>query len=127
VPPLTVVQTGFGRVDFQIVVSVPLSGGFGPPQGQHRLRPQQAEMVKGYVGKFAEVTEKAKSKSGTMNLQSVKPDPSGSILQGDPGRRLLDVRMFKTQGSAKTFEKVRHEFYLPRAVSRLKNYFFGET
>jgi osmotically-inducible protein OsmY len=67
------------------------------------------KMVKDYVGKFAEVTGEAKSKSGTMNLQSVKPEPSGSIPQGDPGRRLLDVRMFKTQGSAKTFEKVRHE------------------
>jgi osmotically-inducible protein OsmY len=67
------------------------------------------KMVKDYVGKFAEVTGEAKLKSGTMNLQSVKPEPSENIPQGDPGRRLLDVRMFKTQGGAKTAEKVRHE------------------
>ena len=67
------------------------------------------KMVKDYVGKFAEVTGELKLKSGTMKLQSVKPEEGSSIPQGAPGRKLLDVRTFKTPASAKTFEKVRHE------------------
>ena len=67
------------------------------------------KMVKDLVGKFAEVTGEAKVKSGTIKLQSVKPEEPGSIPQGDPARKLLDVRMSRTKGSAHTFEKVRHE------------------
>ena len=67
------------------------------------------KMVKDYVGKFAEVTGEAKVKSGTIKLQSVKPEEASSIPQGDPARLLLDVRTYRTQGSAATFEKIRHE------------------
>jgi hypothetical protein len=66
------------------------------------------KMVKDHVGKFAQVTGEAKSKSGTMKLQSVNPEEASSIPQGDPARKLLDVRTFKTTGD-KPFEKVRHE------------------
>jgi hypothetical protein len=67
------------------------------------------KMVKELVGKFAEVTGEAKLKSGTIKLQSVKPEESSSIPQGDPARTLLDVRTYEAKGSAHTFEKVRHE------------------
>ena len=67
------------------------------------------KMVKDHVGKFAEVSGEAKVKSGTIKLQSVKPEEASSIPQGDPARLLLDVRTYRTQGSAATFEKVRHE------------------
>ena len=67
------------------------------------------KMVKDHVGKLAEVTGEAKVKSGTIKLQSVKPEEASSIPQGDPARLLLDVRTYRTQGSAATFEKVRHE------------------
>jgi osmotically-inducible protein OsmY len=67
------------------------------------------KMVKDLVGKFAEVTGEAKLKSGTIKLQSVKAEEPGSIPEGDPARKLLDVRMSRTKGSAQTFEKVRHE------------------
>jgi osmotically-inducible protein OsmY len=67
------------------------------------------KMVKDRIGKFAEVTGEIKLKSGEMKLQDVKPLESGSIPPGDPSRKLLDVRTFKTQGSAQVFEKVRHE------------------
>jgi len=67
------------------------------------------KMVKDLVGKFAEVTGEIKLKSGTIKLQSVKPEESSSIPQGDPARILLDVRMYKAKGSPQTFEKVRHE------------------
>jgi osmotically-inducible protein OsmY len=75
------------------------------------------KMVKDLVGKFAEVTGEAKLKSGTIKLQSVKPEESSSIPQGDPARRLLDVRMFQIKGSAHTFEKVRHELAMMPYIS----------
>ena len=67
------------------------------------------KMVKDHVGKLAEVTGEAKVKSGTIKLQSVKPEEASSIPQGDPARILLDVRTFRTPRSAGIFEKVRHE------------------
>ena len=67
------------------------------------------KMVKDHVGKLAEVTGEAKVNSGTMKLQSVKIEEASSIPPGDPARILLDVRTYRTQGSAGTFEKVRHE------------------
>jgi len=66
------------------------------------------KMVSAHVGKFAEVTGEAKLKAGTIKLQSVKPEESTSIPQGDPARRLLDVRTYRTRDAA-TFEKIRHE------------------
>ena len=65
-------------------------------------------MVKDHVGRFAEVTREVKVSSGTIKVQSLKPEEEASIPQGDPARALLDVRMFRTQGTANTFEKVRH-------------------
>jgi hypothetical protein len=67
------------------------------------------KMVKDRIGKFAEVTGEIKLKSGELKLQDVKPLEPGNIPAGDPSRKLLDVRTFKTQGSAGTFEKIRHE------------------
>jgi len=67
------------------------------------------KMVKDQVGKLAEVSGEAKVKSGTIKLQSVKPEEASGIPQGDPARALLDVRTYRTQGSAATYEKVRHE------------------
>ena len=67
------------------------------------------KMVKDHVGKFAEVTGEAKLKSGTIKIQSVKPEEASSIPEGSPARRLLDVRTYRTKGSKNVFEKVRHE------------------
>jgi hyperosmotically inducible protein len=67
------------------------------------------KMVKDHVGKLAEVSGEANVKSGTIKLQTVKPEEASSISQGDPARLLLDVRTYRTKGSAATFEKVRHE------------------
>jgi hypothetical protein len=66
-------------------------------------------MVKDHVGKIAQVTGETKVKSGTIKLQSVTPEESTSIPQGDPARKLLDVRTYRTKDAEKTFEKVRHE------------------
>jgi osmotically-inducible protein OsmY len=75
------------------------------------------KMVKDHVGKFAEITGEAKAKNGTIKLESVKPEEATSIPQGDPARRLLDVRTFKNKGSADDFEKVRHELAMMPYIS----------
>jgi osmotically-inducible protein OsmY len=69
----------------------------------------KTKMLKGHVGKLAEVSGEAKSKSGTIKLQSVKPEELASIPPGDPARKLLDPEMIRAKGSAKVFEKIRHE------------------
>jgi osmotically-inducible protein OsmY len=67
------------------------------------------KLLKEYVGQLASVTGEAKVKSGTMKLQAVMPEEVGNIPQGDPARKLLDVRTYKTNASAAIHEKVRHE------------------
>ena len=66
------------------------------------------KMLKEHVGKFASVTGEAKAQNGTMKLESLIPEETSSIPQGDPARKLLDVRMFRAP-SDKVFEKIRHE------------------
>jgi osmotically-inducible protein OsmY len=61
------------------------------------------------VGQLAEVSGQPKPNNGTIKLQDAKAVDSQSIPAGDPGRRLLDARMYKTQGSAQLYEKIRHE------------------
>jgi len=67
------------------------------------------KLLKENVGKIAAVTGEAKVKSGTMKLQSVMPQEINDIPQGDPARKLLDVRNYQVKGSAEIHEKVRHE------------------
>jgi BON domain len=75
------------------------------------------KMVKDRIAKFAEVTGEVKLKSGGLKLQDVKPLEAGSIPPGDPSRKLLDVRTFKTKGSEQVFEKVRHELAMMPYIS----------
>jgi osmotically-inducible protein OsmY len=76
------------------------------------------KMIKDYVGKFSEVTGEIKLKSGEMKLQSANPLEVSSIPEGDPSRRLLDVRHFKAKGSPETFEKIRHELAMMPYISQ---------
>jgi osmotically-inducible protein OsmY len=76
------------------------------------------KMIKDYVGKFSEVTGEIKLKSGEMKLQSANPLEASSIPEGDPSRRLLDVRHFKAKGSPETFEKIRHELAMMPYISQ---------
>jgi hypothetical protein len=66
------------------------------------------KMLTAHVGKFAEVTGEAKVKAGTIKLQSINAEESSSIPQGDPARRLIDVRPVGTRDAA-IYEKIRHE------------------
>ena len=67
------------------------------------------KMIRPLVGQLAEVSGQPKPKNGTMKLQEAKAVDNQSIPAGDPGRRLLDARMYKTEGSAQLYEKIRHE------------------
>jgi osmotically-inducible protein OsmY len=73
------------------------------------FRVNKEKMLKDLVGKFAEVTGEVKLNAGTIKLQSVKPEESSSIPEGDPARLLLDVRMYRTKNAPRTYEKVRHQ------------------
>jgi len=67
------------------------------------------KMIRPLVGQLAEVTGELKAENGTVKLQSVTPISAGSIPAGDPSRRLLDARTYRTPGSAQLQEKIRHE------------------
>jgi osmotically-inducible protein OsmY len=67
------------------------------------------KMIRDMVGQLAEVSGNLKVGNGTMKLDSVNPIKADSVPASDPERRLLDVRMYKTGGSAELHEKIRHE------------------
>jgi hyperosmotically inducible protein len=75
------------------------------------------KMLKEHVGQLAEVSGEPKIKNGTMKLQAIKPITAESIAQGDPGRRMLDVRTYRTEQSAKLHEKIRHELAMMPYIS----------
>jgi hyperosmotically inducible protein len=74
------------------------------------------KMISPLVGQFAEVSGRLKAKNGTMKLDSAAPVAVGSIPAG-PERKLLDVRTYKADASAKLFEKVRHELAMMPYIS----------
>src|SRR6266403_458572 len=79
--------------------------------------PNKQKMVRDLVGQLAEITGEAKPKNGTMKLQAGKAITADSIPQGDPGRKLLDVRTYRTDRSAQLHEKIRHELAMMPYVS----------
>ena len=79
--------------------------------------PNKQKPIKEMVGQLAEVTGEVKPKNGTVKMQEVKVITADSIPQGDAVRRLLDVRTYKTDRSAKLHEKIRHELAMMPYVS----------
>lgn len=75
------------------------------------------KMVKEYVGQLAEATGEVKVKDGQMKLQSIKSIENSSIPAGDPARKLLDVRTYKTARGPAIYEKVRHELAMMPYIS----------
>jgi hyperosmotically inducible protein len=74
------------------------------------LQVNKQKMIKDIVGQLAEATGELKIKDGQMKLQAVRPIEAASIPQGDPARKLLDVRTYKATGrGAGVHEKIRHE------------------
>ena len=81
------------------------------------LTPNKEKLLKPHVGKYAEVSGDAKLQNGTIKVESVKPEEPGAVPASDPGRKLMDVRTYKTPASDKTAEKVRHELAMMPYVS----------
>jgi hyperosmotically inducible periplasmic protein len=75
------------------------------------------KMLRPLVGQLAEASGEMKPKNGTMKLQDVKAITEQSIPSGDPARKLLDVRTYKTDRSAQLFEKIRHELAMLNYIS----------
>lgn len=75
------------------------------------------KMLQPLVGQLAEASGKLKVSDGTMKLQSISRITDKSIPAGDPARRLLDVRMYRTDRSAELHEKIRHELAMMPYIS----------
>lgn len=75
------------------------------------------KMISKLVGQLVQASGELKINDGQMKLKEVRPIESSTIPQGDPARRLLDVRTFKTTGGPKTFEKIRHELAMMPYIS----------
>jgi hyperosmotically inducible periplasmic protein len=75
------------------------------------------KMIQPLVGQLADVSGEVKPKNGTVKLQNVSAIAAESIPAGDPARRLLDVRTYKTDRSAQLYEKIRHELAMMPYIS----------
>ncbi len=81
------------------------------------LNVNKQKMIEPLAGQLAEVSGEVKANNGTAKIQSATPITAESIAQGDPARRLLDVRTYKTDRSAQLYEKIRHELAMMPYVS----------
>jgi hyperosmotically inducible periplasmic protein len=75
------------------------------------------KMIKDLVGQLADVSGELNVKNAEVKLQAVNPIQASSIPPGDPARKLLDVRTYRTQGAPKTYEKIRHELAMLPYIS----------
>jgi hyperosmotically inducible periplasmic protein len=75
------------------------------------------KMIKDLVGQVVDVSGQLKAKNGEVKLQSVTPIQIDSIPQGDPARKQLDVRMYRTKGTPEMYEKIRHELAMMPYIS----------
>ena len=55
------------------------------------------KMIENIVGQLAEVSGEAKPKNGTVKLQEPNVITADSISDGDPARKLLDAKSYKTE------------------------------
>jgi len=74
-------------------------------------------LIKNLVGQLADVSGQINVKNGSVKLQSVTPIKADAIPQGDPARKQLDVRMYRTTGSPQLYEKIRHELAMMPYIS----------
>ena len=81
------------------------------------LSVNKQKMIRPLAGQLAEVSGEVKAKNGTAKLQSANPITAESVPQGDPARKLLDVRTYRTDRSAQLHEKIRHELAMMPYIS----------
>lgn len=73
------------------------------------LTVNKQKMIRPLAGQLVEVSGEIKVKNGTVKLASVNAITADSVPHGDPARKLLDVRSYRTDRNAELHEKVRHE------------------
>jgi hyperosmotically inducible protein len=81
------------------------------------LTVNKQKMISPLAGQLAEVTGEVKAKNGTVKLQSANAITAESLPHGDPGRKMLDVRTYRTDKSAQLHEKIRHELAMMPYIS----------
>jgi hyperosmotically inducible periplasmic protein len=81
------------------------------------LTPNKEKMLKNLEGKLASATGQVKAKDGTVKLQDIKAEEPKDIPAGDPARKLMDIRTYRTEGGAKLHEKIRHELAMMTYIS----------
>jgi len=81
------------------------------------LAVNKQKMIRPLAGKLVEVSGEIKAKNGTVKLQSANVIAAESVPQGDPARKLLDVRTYRTDKSAQLHEKIRHELAMMPYIS----------
>jgi osmotically-inducible protein OsmY len=74
-------------------------------------------MIRPLAGQLVELSGEIKAKNGTVKLQSAKAITAESLPPNDPGRKLLDVRTYRTDKNAQLHEKIRHELAMMPYVS----------
>jgi len=91
------------------------------------LTVNKEKMIGPLIGQLAEVSGKVKPNDGTVKLDSAMPITNASIPKGDPARKLLDVRMYRTDRSAQLHEKIRHELAMMPYISNFDFISFAQS
>jgi osmotically-inducible protein OsmY len=81
------------------------------------LEVNKEKMIRKLVSQFLLATGEVKAKNGTMKLAEVSPEQAKDIPSGDPARRLMDVRNYRTKSTEKVYEKIRHELAMMPYIS----------
>ena len=81
------------------------------------LAVNKQKMIRPLAGQLVEISGEIKANNGTVKLQSANVIAAESIPQGDPARKLLDVRTYRTDKSAQLHEKIRHELAMMPYIS----------
>jgi len=81
------------------------------------LTVNKQKMIRPLVGQLVEVSGEIKANNGTAKLQSANAITAESVPQGDPARKLLDIRTYRTDKSAQLHEKIRHELAMMPYIS----------
>ena len=81
------------------------------------LSVNKEKVIRPFVGQLAEVSGELKAKNGTVKVKEITPITADSIPHGDSGRKLLDVRTYRTERSAQLHEKIRHELAMMPYIS----------
>ena len=91
------------------------------------LTVNKEKMIGPLIGQLAEVSGKVKPNDGTVKIDSATPITDASIPKGDPARKLLDVRMYRTDRSAQLHEKIRHELAMMPYISNFDFISFAQS